>query len=221
MVIDGSRRDEQPVGDLGVGQVLGEQHQHVGLTGGEPQRVVPGRPLRAARHSLDAFCLKLGTETAGEGNGIESIQNPERFESGIHVTAAEGHGQLVRNLPGPPHLGRFPPVALRQELVWLGSAVDHVVHEPGDTEPLPQFGAEPMAAELVAEIPYLDGAFQLPLADVAAQPVVLDHDRGGRAETLDLLGALSPRHGLQNPSLRITLPTSDQGLGQSHRCGGE
>ena len=76
MVVDRSDREHQPVGDLGVGEALGEQVEHVRLAGGQAGRVGARRGLRAAvsgdallapvllRRLLDDFVSRAGAPAA-------------------------------------------------------------------------------------------------------------------------------------------------------------
>ena len=52
MVIHRPHRQDEALRDLGVGESLADQLQHVELARGEAGRVGPGRRLRPARHAL-------------------------------------------------------------------------------------------------------------------------------------------------------------------------
>ena len=49
MVVDRADRDHQPVGDLGVGETLPQQVEHLELAIGEPGRVGAGARQRSKR----------------------------------------------------------------------------------------------------------------------------------------------------------------------------
>ena len=106
MVLGGLGRDEQPFPDLGVGETLAEQRQHLGFPPGErahPRRGVDGtgprRVTQPPQQRRGPVRRRPGPETR------EHIERGPRFDDGIGATSIGG--QCVRELePGDRRLQR-------------------------------------------------------------------------------------------------------------------
>ncbi len=79
MVIHRPDRGGEAAGDLGIGEPVGEQQQHLELTVGEPGHILAGRSARASRNLesplLAQFlsqqvCCRSGTQLFEEGQGL-------------------------------------------------------------------------------------------------------------------------------------------------------
>jgi hypothetical protein len=91
VVVDGADRDDQAVGDLGVGQALGEQREDLELTVGEAGRVGAGPGPGAAGEAGGAEAAQLPADEVGRGLGAEPV---EGGQCGQQLGLAAGVGQL-------------------------------------------------------------------------------------------------------------------------------
>ena len=83
MVIDGSIRDEEPVGDLGVGHAVGQMAQHLELPSSQTEGVVPGGPGRSPGYSVHPRLGQLRAQTGCHRNGTEIVEDPQRLDPGV------------------------------------------------------------------------------------------------------------------------------------------
>ena len=77
---DGPRREIEPLGDLGVGQVLGDQRQNLHLSPGQKGRVCPCRRPGTAR---DAASTDFAQSLSDESRRRSSAQ---AHELGVRAT---------------------------------------------------------------------------------------------------------------------------------------
>ena len=108
MVVGGLARDDQPRGDVGVAQAVGQQGQHVELARGQPGRVGPGGRRAAPRDAADARLAQPGPEQGGDRAGVQRVEQRER-------------GQQVVGRPGVPPRQRLLVRLVRRRRRGAGS----------------------------------------------------------------------------------------------------
>ena len=86
VMVDGFLGDEQPVGDLRVAQVLGEQREDLQLAGSEPGRVGPGLSARSARDPTRAAGSQPAHDHRRRRPGPERTEFVERAAQRVLLT---------------------------------------------------------------------------------------------------------------------------------------
>jgi hypothetical protein len=129
MVVHGPVGDEQPLGDLLVGQALGEQCEDLLFAGGEPGRGGPGGRAGAARDRGHAEFLHPPPGRGGDRAGIEVVEGGEgRPELGVVRSGKDpGQGGVVGPAEPLPGGGGVLPVARDLQRVRFRQAV-RLVH---------------------------------------------------------------------------------------------
>ena len=95
-MLDGSRRQEELVGNFGVGETLVEELENFGLTGGETGVVTSGFPPLAPghRHSLVTQTLPM---FGGDRSRPQRFEDFEGFQLSGLVAVHQGQGSFVGN----------------------------------------------------------------------------------------------------------------------------
>ncbi len=110
VVVHRPHGDDQALGDLRVGQTLGEQAHHLVLALGQPGRVVPGLRPRAAGDARDAQAAQPRPRLRRGRARAQCLQREQPVHRRLRLAGVdELHGPLVRAGPAPPT--RRPPTA--------------------------------------------------------------------------------------------------------------
>ena len=75
MGVDGADGEHQPVGDLGVGQAVGQQCEDVNLALGQPGRIGPRADVAAAREPLHPELAQPAPDHAHGGGRAEVLES--------------------------------------------------------------------------------------------------------------------------------------------------
>ena len=78
MVADRPLGEDEPRGDLGVAQALGDEPEHLELARRQAGRVLAGRPPRAAREAAGAAARAAGRRRSPPPGGTEALELVER-----------------------------------------------------------------------------------------------------------------------------------------------
>ena len=112
VVVDRLGRDDEPIGDLHVGEALGKQRGHIELARGEPRRVRPGaRPWTAGHIASAEVAQPPGGHPLRAGPSAKRGEDLMCGADVVDVVAVgQGVGRLIRAAPRLPEAGQSRPV---------------------------------------------------------------------------------------------------------------
>src|SRR5690606_13123363 len=101
---------EEPRGDLGVAQPLGQEREHLALARGEAGRMSARAGPESARQATHALLAQPASEGVGGGGSAEALEDRQGLAPGVLVAVGEGEGLLVGAAEGGPGAGGGAPV---------------------------------------------------------------------------------------------------------------
>ena len=106
MVVHGLGRDVQRLADLGVGQSVGDEDEHVDLSPRQGERVLPCRPVGRSGHPLTGGAER-GRDPVGQGRRTERDESHVGRSLRVRVTVGLRGGRLVGRAERGPRRRRL------------------------------------------------------------------------------------------------------------------